>query len=132
MVARRLLVFVAVLMGLTALAAGLATPPGPRIPSRQQPILGTPIRAASPTVELSLDLAEPRTVTVAEGENVELTVHGDELDAVELVGLDLLEPIAPDTPAVFNVLADRPGNYPVRIVSSGRVVGRLRVSPRAG
>ncbi|MEA2296205.1 MAG: hypothetical protein QOE86_3844 [Solirubrobacteraceae bacterium] len=133
MLARRLLVFVAILMGLTALAAGLAAPRGPgRAGTAQGPLLGTPVRPASPLVERTVDLAEPRTVDVAQGEELRLTVHGDELDAVELVGLDQLQPIAPETPAVFDVLADTPGSYPIRLLESGRQAGRLRVNPAAG
>lgn len=128
--ARRLLVFVAILMGLTALAAGLAAPPR-TVPRGgvEEPILGTPVKPASPAVEQTLELREPHTIAVNEGDELRLTVQGDVLDSVELVGLGLIEPVAPDTPAVFDVLADRPGSYPIRLVDSGEHVGRLRVTP---
>jgi hypothetical protein len=131
MVARRLLIFVAILMGLTALAAGLAAP------QNQKPI-ATPesdrpgaVRTASPLVEREIDIAEPQTIAVNEGDEVRLTVSGDALDVVELVGLDLLQPIAPETPAVFDLNADDAGSYPIRLVETGRRAGRLRVTPAA-
>src|SRR3954452_1400241 len=117
-------------MGLTALAAGLAAPPTTRKNGAEQsPVLGAPEKPASPPDERTLDLNEPQTIAIDEGEELRLTVQGDELDTVELVGLDLLQPVAPDTPAVFDVLADRSGSYPIRLLDGDRRVGRLRVTP---
>jgi hypothetical protein len=133
MLARRMLVFVAILMGLTALAAGLSTPPGARLgePS-PEPVLGAPTHPATPAIERTLDLgAPPQTVAVNQGDELRLTVEGDALDTVELVGMDQLAAIAPETPAVFDLLADRPGSYPIRLVGSGRHAGRLEVTPAA-
>jgi hypothetical protein len=130
MVARRLLIFVAVLMGLTALAAGLAAPPD-RSPSAAPEAAPGAVRTASPLVERTVQLSEPQTVAVNEGDEVRLTVSGDALDVVELVGLDLLQPIAPETPAVFDLNADEAGSYAIRLVEAGRSAGKLQVSPAA-
>jgi hypothetical protein len=128
-VARRLLIFVAVLMGLTALAAGLATPP-PRAPKDTEgPVIGTSVKPATPPVEATLSLSEPRTIAVDEGDQLQLSVQGDALDAVEIAGLGQLQAIAPDTPAAFDILADRAGTYPIRLLGADRRVGRLRVTP---
>lgn len=129
MLARRLLVLVAVLMGLTALAAGLAAPPTRTPVATPEPVAPTPAVTASAVVERTVHVDEPTTVAVDQGDEVRLTVRGDVLDAVELVGLDLLQPIAPATPAVFDVLADRPGSYPIRLTQAGEDVGKLRVTP---
>ena len=129
MLARRLLIFVAILMGLTALAAGLATPPPRSSQGTQGPVLGTPAKPAPAPVEATLSLSEPRTIAVDEGAELRLSVQGDALDAVEIAGLGQLEAIAPDTPAAFDILADRPGTYPIRLVGPDRRVGRLRVTP---
>ena len=124
-----MLVFVAIVMGLTALAAGLAAPPPRKARDAQEPVLGTPVKPSTPTIEETLQLSEPRTVAVNEGDELQLTVKGDELDSVELVGLDQLETIAPETPAVFDLLADRAGTYDIRLLAADRSVGRLRVTP---
>src|SRR4051794_16506685 len=85
--ARRLLIFVAVLMGLTALAAGLATPPPRSSRDTQKPVIGTTVKPATPPVEATLSLSEPRTIAVDEGDQLQLSVQGDALDAVEIDGL---------------------------------------------
>jgi hypothetical protein len=51
------------------------------------------------------------------------------LDSVELDGLDRIEVIEPVTPAVFDLLAERPGTYPIRLVSADRRIGRLVITP---
>ena len=132
MLSRRLLVLVAVLMGLTALAASVA--PRQRAvvrdepaPERSRPSAAAP--AASPgmrTVERAISTAEgPRRVTVTAGRLLELEVSGPELDSVAL--LDEVVPIAPEAPARFELLADTPGRYPIELVDAGRRVGTLVV-----
>ena len=132
MLARRLLVLVAVLMGLTAVAAGFATrPPTRPITQQATPTPGSS-HPASPLEERFVSLSEPTDVRVEEGSELRLTVRGDALDTVELVGLDLLEAVAPDSPATFDLIADRPGTYPIRFLDSGERAGRLKVSPARG
>ncbi len=113
----------------TALSAGLAAPV--REPA--------PEAAPSPTaatrgsvVEETLDAAaaKPRTVTVDSGDLLTLTVESDSDDAVELQGLGAVRPVAPETPVVFDVLADEPGEYPVVLLDAGRTVGTVRVVSR--
>ena len=134
MLGRRFLLLVAVLMGLTALAATIA-PREPLIAERSQRATPTPSPTPSPSpssgdtlrvVErtISADSA-PARVTVREGQQVQLTVTGAELDSVSL--LDEIEPIEEDSPALFDVLADTPGEYPIELVDSGRRIGTLVV-----
>ena len=131
MLARRLLLFVAILMGVTALTAGLARPPqgGDAVPTPEPSAApASPVTEVQRTLDASGD-AKARTVAVNEGDLVTLTVRDDALDVVVLQGLDLTQPVAPDTPAVFNLLADRPGDYPLLLVDDGRDIGTLRVTP---
>ena len=58
-----------------------------------------------------------------------LEVAGDVLDSVELDGLDRIEVIEPVTPALFEVLAERPGTYAIRLVAADRRIGRLVITP---
>ncbi len=129
MVLRRMLLIVAILMGITALTAGLSAPPRPPPPpppgASPRPAGGAPA-----AVRRTLDAGgRARTVAVEEGDHVVLTVRSDLTDTVEVVGLDRLAPVAPGLPATFDILADRPGLYPVVLTADGGRLGALRVSP---
>src|SRR5919112_982502 len=109
MLGRRFLLLVAVLMGLTALAATIA-PREPLIAERSQRATPTPSPTPSPGPGETLRVLE-RTISadskharvaVREGQQVQLTVTGAELDSVSL--LDEIEPIEEDSPAIFDVL----------------------------
>jgi hypothetical protein len=133
MVARRLLIIVAVLMGITALTAGL-TAPAPR--ERNAPLEPdfnpvTPPAAPVTVVERTLRASAPkaRTVAINEGDVLRLTVQADALGSVELVGLGQVQALAPESPAVFDVLADEAGSYPVVLAESERRLGTIRVTP---
>jgi hypothetical protein len=69
--------------------------------------------------------ADPGRITVKQGTLLELTVKGDELGNVSL--MDQVEPIERESPAIFNVLADTPGEYPISMVDEDRDVGTLVV-----
>ena len=127
MVARRLLLFTAVLLLLATLAAGVA----PRRPSPPPPPSTIPADRGEPrTVErrISADASGGTTVRVERGEILELEVSGRVLDSVLLEGLDRLEAIEPLTPARFDVLAEHPGTYPIRLVAADRRIGRLVIT----
>ena len=126
MLGRRFLILVAVLMGLTALAASVA----PRQPVREDGREATP--TATPAGEprlvtlektLSTDAGEDAQVTVEEGDLVELTVTGDESDAVMV--LDRIDSIDRTTPARFSLLAGEPGEHPIELLEADRRIGTL-------
>jgi hypothetical protein len=133
MLGRRFLLLVAVLMGLTALAASVA----PREPLIREGPRRTPTPTATPTVEATaatpvrnvsrtlMITADPGRITVKQGTLLELTVKGDELGSVSL--MDQVEPIERESPAIFNVLADTPGAFPIVMVDEDRDVGTLVV-----
>lgn len=133
MLGRRFLLVVAVLMGLTALAATLA-PRDPAVRSERReatpassesaPAAG---RATTPTVEreISADKEGPQRVVVETGDIVELEVASSELDSVVFMGR--IEPVTPDSNARFNVLADRPGKHYIELLAERRTVGVLEV-----
>jgi hypothetical protein len=133
MVARRLLLLLAFLMLLTALAAQVAPPPesvdGPATPT---PTTERPRPAAE---EPGLVQRTIRTggagVTIVEAQvanTIRLVVEGDALATVELKGLDQIEVVTPDSPAIFEVYADREGTFPVVVLESEREIARLEVS----
>jgi hypothetical protein len=130
---RRFLLLVAVLMGLTALAASIA----PREPLIREGSRNSPTPTPTPTVattaavpahDVSRTLmitADPGRITVKQGTLLELTVKGDKLGNLSL--MDQIQPIERDSPAIFNVLADTPGDFPIAMVDENRDVGTLVV-----
>ena len=133
MLGRRFLLLVVVLMGLTALAATIAPREplirdGARRTATPTPTPTVEATAATPVHDVSRTLmitADPGRITVKQGALLELTVKGDELGNVSL--MDQIQPIERDSPAIFNVLADTPGEYPIAMVDEGRDVGTLVV-----
>jgi hypothetical protein len=128
MLGRRFLILVAVLMGLTALAASVAPrQPAPREDGRSA--TPAPAPAGSPTVSvvektLSTSGGNAR-VSVREGDVVELQVEGSERDSVMVLGR--IDAVDPTTPARFSLLADEPGQHAIELLGSGRRIGTLVV-----
>jgi hypothetical protein len=147
MMGRRLLLLVAVLMGLTALAASVAprdtgtdepaTPPGrpgTTVEPTTTPELGpaAPSPAEADVVEETLSAAEgasPVRVRARPGQIVKLEVHGGKqlFDEVVLNGLDRVEAIAPEAPARFAIFMDQPGRFEIRLLNADRRLGELLV-----
>ena len=123
-IARRLLLLAAVLMLLTALAAGLAP--------RQEPTAsppGTSLPAGARVVkQIPADPAADSRVAVRRGDLLELEVTGDTMDTVLIERLDRIDAIEPTTPARFNMVVDATaGIYPIRLVEADRRIGALVV-----
>lgn len=123
MVARRLLLLLAVLMLLSALAAQIAPPPEERASRGSETATPTPTPSSTPperpdAVELTVDAASPSEdpIRVRVGDTLRLTVEVDDLVSVEIVGTDQIETAEPDSPAIFNLLVERPGPYPIVVL----------------
>jgi hypothetical protein len=130
MLGRRFLILVAVLMGMTALAASVA-PRQPVVPRDQREATPTPAPAGTPTlvtVEKEISTADvDARVTVREGDLVELTISGPERDSVLM--LDRMDTIHPESPARFSLLAGEPGEYPIELLEADRRIGTLVIRP---
>jgi hypothetical protein len=134
-IGRRLVILVVVLMGLTALAASVSPPPETR---RGDGAQTTPTPSPAPTASdaasaqegtLTLDGAErAQEVRAVVGQELTLEVRADTPDTVVIDGLDATEPVAPDSPAHFDLYADAAGRYPVRLLEGGRELGELVIS----
>jgi hypothetical protein len=125
MLARRLLLLAAVLMLLTALAAGLAPQPddtdGPPAPRATQ---------SPETVEATLTTTDAdQRVQAQVGDLIRLEIMGDVLDQVQIERLDRIDAIEPLTPARFEVIPETPGVYPIRLIEADRRIGRLDIRP---
>jgi hypothetical protein len=133
MLGRRFLILVAVLMGITALAASVA-PRQQVVPEDEREASPTPAPATAPTlvtVEKEISTADAETrVAVREGDLIELTISGPESDSVLL--LNRMDTIHPESPARFSLLADEPGEYPIELVEAGRRIGTLVIREAAG
>jgi hypothetical protein len=128
MLGRRFLILVAVLMGMTALAASVA-PRQPVVPQERREATPTPTPTGTSTlvrVEKELSTADTDArVTVREGDLVALTISGPERDSVMV--LDRMDTIHPASPARFSLLAGEPGEYPIELVEADRQIGTLVV-----
>jgi hypothetical protein len=128
MLARRLLIALAILLGLTALAGGLAAPPRVVTPSAPGAPPGGPAVASQP-VERTLDASGTGQVVRARvGQSVVIQVRSDRLDTVSL-GDYGDESVDPQAPARFELLADTPGRYPIELELAQRRIGTLDVRP---
>jgi hypothetical protein len=135
MLGRRILVLMAVLLGLTALVTALA--PRPAVVTDRgrtsaspspEPSAATVGPGASRVVTQTVDAdagARPARVRARAGDTIRLSVRGDVLDAVELQGLDEIEPVEPGSPARFEFLAESPGEHPIVLVDADRRIGLL-------
>ena len=115
-------------MGLTALAAGVAPRERPRGPGIRAAAGG---RGASRSrarwsARSPADGGPDRTVVARRGRVVRLTVEGDVVDSVALGDLDIVA-IDPESPALFELLADELGSYPITLLDADRRIGVLEV-----
>ncbi len=136
MAARRLVIVMLVLLGISALAAALV--PGQRVNQ------GTDTTDSTATGETTEVLPEGRLLTatinaartkqqavrIKLGDELILLVKANLRDDVEIPALGVVEPVDPLTPARFDLLPTQTGSYPVRLVTEHRRVGRLQVLAR--
>jgi hypothetical protein len=158
MLGRRLLVLVAVLIGLAALAASVAPreaaspedvgsaapPPVSPAPQEASPApgggKGNPQGARTvadvpgePPVQ-RVDARRPvRAIEVRVGQRVRLEVFNSEVSSVQVGADGPIEPIDPDSPARFDLLYSTPDRQEIRLYGPGlsdpRVIGALDVAP---
>jgi hypothetical protein len=131
MLARRLLIALAVLMAITALAAGLAPRESALRDGDQAATPGASAAVPAPEpVEEVLDAqAEGQSVEAEVGQIVRITVRSADLQTVSLedTGIETAEP---DSPAIFELLADVPGSYAIDLLDPERRIGTLEISER--
>ena len=126
MLARRLLIALAVLMALTALAASFA-PRDSALREDDAPAQAAPPASAREPVQRTLDAAgEGQRVVARVGQDVVIVVRSEELDTVSIAEVGA-EPTEPDSPARFELLADVPGTYPIELLEAERQIGELEI-----
>jgi hypothetical protein len=120
--ARRLLVPVTLLF-LVLLILGSLTPSDSTrtdTSTAPSPPRGTPPR----TVEATLP---GRDVRARVGDLVTLTVESEAVGGIEVPAFGESEPVAPGSPAIFDLLPTVPGRFVVRVAETGAEVGALVV-----
>jgi hypothetical protein len=136
MFGRRILVLVAVLMGLTALAASLTPPPQPQqrggraVSPSPTPVVAEPGPAAAArtvSARFSAD-GSPRRIDARTGDTIVLDVSAAEPDTVVIDDLAVSEPVDAESPAHVEIYADAPGRYPIELLDAGRRIGAVRIT----
>lgn len=163
MAARRLIIIMLVLLGLSALLAvqlpqqsretrsgtestttteSTATAPPEKAPAVPPPAAADPVAAGKQPVDIlcgedqcatiQIDPKLTAVVPVTQGQQLTLLVKSPrKTDLVEIPALGLIDSVTPDKPAIFDLFADRVGDYGVRLVEGDRLIGRVEVRRRA-
>jgi len=121
---RRMLLLVAVLLGVSALAASLSPTPRdsgddsdrPPPPASER---RAPESASVGSVRLRFDAGRPTTRTVPAGSHVVLEVSVPEPADVELPSFGLRGTAVPGTPATFDILVEKPSRIELRWARPG-------------
>ena len=132
-----------VLLGTSTLAAALVPPPQEQDPPTSSttsprtspvPTDGQLLRAkldAEPAQKRHAAQKRPEVVRVPLGDQLALEVHSKEVRQIAIRGLGLIDDAAPLSPARFDILARRPGSFPVEVVEPPRRIAVIEV-PRGG
>jgi hypothetical protein len=136
MAARRLVAVMLVLLFLSSLAAALA-PVENRSADEDPPATPAPTKTASDDGELVqatvvAGALRPRPVTAHVGDQLRLRVIGSRPATVEIAAFGVTEDLDPLAPARFDLFLDRPGKFLVRVLGTGRELGRIVVRPSPG
>jgi hypothetical protein len=138
MAARRLLIVMLVLLGLSTLAAALIPPE-----SLREDSTGTTTTEATQTQpadrtsggglfvqRITVGGKQVPVVPIKVGNELRLTVHSQRADELEIPALGLVEAVAPGAPAHFDILAESEGSYGIRFVEADRLAARVEVRKR--
>jgi plastocyanin len=128
--ARRLLIVMLVLLGVSTVAAALV--PVERDADGDDTTTTSTTTTKRPTWELMREsihavAREPQTVRVRVGDQLQLEVTSRRAHQVEIPRLGELEDVDPDAPAHFDLLLFDRGRFPVRLVEPERKIGEIVV-----
>jgi hypothetical protein len=144
MAARRLLIVMLILLGLSTLAAALVPQRAPRngattgttttqsIPTTPMPITDV----LPPVAEITVGGKKfPVVAPVHVGHQLTLLVRSRPPKEISIPEFGLIGFATQDTPARFELLPSTPGTFGILFAASGKVVGRIEVverSPKSG
>lgn len=115
-------------------------------PTREEPEPPPPVERAKPPgeqkprtagklVHARLDAGPPHreTIVLRRGDQLGLVVRSGGFDQVEIRAFGVLEDVAGEDPARVDLLADREGTFPIRLIEARQTIGRIEVrGPRDG
>jgi len=133
MAARRLVIVMLMLLGVSTLAAALAPPRSERTASTSTTTSTTQATpAGGELVRGTIDAQAKRQqrIRIGLGDQLSLEVRSTRVVQVEIARLGLTDSAAPLSPARFDLLAERQGSFEVRLQESRREIGVIEV--RAG
>ena len=145
MAARRLLILLLVMLGISTLAAALAPVKSDRDSTTTETTgTETAATATDPAASvpaatnaglfkytLDADAKNEKPIQLYVGEELQLTVTSKLFDQISIPELGQVQAVSPDGPADFDLFFDEAGDYAVRLVDEDRKVGVLKVSPGA-
>lgn len=125
MTLRRVLIIFVVLLLFTSIISASASDDDeakkpPPLTAKQRESL------VDPTVYGTLPKQE--VIRARVGQIVELTVSADSFDSATVEGVGETAAVSPGAPATFSFVPDRPGVFPVSLVSDGDRLGRVIVT----
>lgn len=147
MAARRLVIVMLVLLGLSTLAAALlprpdrsgSDPAGNTGASGAQasapPPAGSPASAPPPglvNARITVSKHRPPVVRVHPGNRLVLLVGGPFGDDISIPAFGLTQTMAPSAPARFDLIVNRAGRFGVRAFGAERVIGTIVSRARGG
>ena len=153
MAARRLLILMLILLGVSTLAAALVPTPGgddgedekterestgaigaetrPEGRAAAQPKAGKP-KARGKSLDASIKLGGGKipVVPIKVGDNLSLEIRSKRRGLLEIPALGRVEAIAPGTSAFFDIRGREPASYGIRFLGGEKVVARVEVERR--
>ncbi len=137
MAARRLLIIMLVLLAISTVLALVVPSRSPRNADRStststtettprpDPTLTPDITGKVVSAHFDFLSKTRNTVDVHRGDQLILSVTGSTGDDIEIPHFGLTETVTPYAPAVFNLIVDESGTFPIRAVGADLVVGRI-------
>jgi hypothetical protein len=145
MAARRLIIVMLVLLGLSTLVAALVPAPersGEEPGTATGPTGGSgrergqdgasPRPGGTVAARITVSVVAPETVKVKPGQRLVLLVGGPIGEDISIPAFGLTETMTPTAPARFDLFVDRAGRFPIRAFGAERPVGRIVSAARSG
>jgi hypothetical protein len=130
MAARRLVMVLFVLLVVSTLAAALVPPPDEEPEETSTPTRTTEHKPTNKLVRATVaaDVKKPERVSLRLGSELQLRVTSERFEEVEIPTLGEFDEVDRFAPAIFDLLPEEEGTYPVRIVEGNRLIARIVVS----
>jgi hypothetical protein len=151
MAARRLLIVMLILLGLSTLAAALVPPrtlrggtttgatttqptvtAPPVVPPGGQdvPVTFTVGGKTVPVVACRPSTDKRQCSPIVVGDQLSLVIHSRVADELEIPAFGLVKAVDPSAPALFDLLPESPGTYAINFASNGQLAAQIKVMPR--